>query len=88
MKSLRPDWSIFVYQEYDYSLKLAQQYGLQGMVISVDKITKEQVQEAHQLGLKVMVFNTHSNKRNKEAIHKNVDMIQTDNLKHLLRILR
>lgn len=88
MKQLRPNWNIFVYQEYDYALELCQKYRLQGIVISVDKISTAQVENAHQLGLKVMVFNAHSNQRNRDAISKNVDIIQTDNLKNLLRILR
>ena len=88
LKYLRPDLKIFIYSEFDNGLILAKKYQLQGMVISVDKITKEQVSIAHQNGLQVAVFNTHSNSRNIEAINKNVDIIETDNLKHLMKILK
>jgi glycerophosphoryl diester phosphodiesterase len=88
LKKLRPNLKIYALFEFDKALQLANQYQLQGIVISVDKISKEQVSIAHQNGLKVIVANTHSNQRNIEAIHKNVDVIETDNLKHLLKVLK
>jgi glycerophosphoryl diester phosphodiesterase len=88
MKELRPDLKIFIYSNFNDGLILAQKYQLQGLVISVDNISKEQVSIAHGNGFMICVFNTHSNNRNIEAINKNVDIIQTDNLKHLLKILK
>ncbi len=88
LKHLRPDLKIFVYSDFENSLVLAQRYQLEGITISVDKISKQQVILAHQNGLQVAVFNTHSEKRNIEAINKNVDIIQTDRLKHLIKVLK
>lgn len=88
MKSMRPDLKILVYADYANGILLAKKYQLQGIVVSNDNITKEQVLAAHQNGLLVTIFNAHSNKRNIEAINKNADIIETDNLKHLLRVLR
>jgi glycerophosphoryl diester phosphodiesterase len=44
--------------------------------------------EAHRNGTMVAVFNTHSKDRNMEAIEKNVDFIQSDKVKHLIKILK
>ncbi len=88
LKMLRPDLRIFVYAGFEEGLILAKKYQLQGIVISVDKLLAEQVSVAHEVGLQIMVFNAHSRSRNIEAIHKNVDYIQSDNLKHLIKILK
>lgn len=88
LKHLRPELKIFIYSEFDNALILAKRYQLQGIVSSVDKITKEQVSIAHQNGLQVAVFNTHSKSRNIDAINKNVDIIETDRLKHLIKTLK
>ena len=88
MRDIRPDLKIFVYSNFDDGLIMAKKYQLQGIVISVDAISKEQVSTAHDNDLMIIVFNTHSENRNIEAINKNVDIIETDKLKHLLKILK
>ncbi len=88
MKELRQDIKILIYAEYDYGLMMAQQHQLEGIVISVDAISKEQVALAHNKQLMVAVLNAHSAKRNIDAIKKHVDIIQTDKLQHLLRTLK
>jgi len=88
LKKMRPELKIFIYSDFEYGLEMAQKYKLQGIVISIDKISKEEILTAHKNGLQVAVFNTHSHKRNIDAIEKNVDIIQTDRLRHLLRLLK
>jgi glycerophosphoryl diester phosphodiesterase len=88
LKYKRPEFKVFIYSEFNDALLVAIKYQLQGIVVPVNKITKEQVSIAHQNGLQVAVVNAHSNKRNIDAINKNADIIETDNLKHLLRILK
>jgi len=88
MKALRPDLKIFIYSNFNDGLLLAKKHQLEGIVTSIDAISKEQIATAHDNGLMIAVLNTHSNKRNIEAINKNVDIIQTDNLKHLLKTLK
>jgi glycerophosphoryl diester phosphodiesterase len=88
LKGLRPDLKIFIYCDFDLGLKLVDQYQLQGITISVNNITKEQVSKAHNNGIMIAVFNTHSHNRNIEAIEKQVDFIQTDKVKHLLKMLK
>ena len=88
LQALRPDIKQFVYTSYDHALSLAQQYNLQGMTIAVDKLTHEKVELLHSKGIMVTTFNTHSHKRNIKAVEHNVDFIQTDRLKHLMKILK
>lgn len=86
--SLRPQMRIFFYDDFDHALALAKEYHLEGIVLSIDATSSDQVAIAHAANVKVAVINTTTNSKNIEAIKKNVDIIQTDNLKHLLKILR
>lgn len=88
MQQKRPDLKMFAYIDFEIALDLADEYPLQGITISVDKITKEEVVRAHDKGLMIAVFNTYSHKRNKDAIKKNVDFIQSDKVKHLIKLLK
>lgn len=88
LKIKRPGLKIFVYSDYDLALEIVNEFQLQGITISVDRISKEQVLEAHSKGIMVAVFNTHSHSRNIEAIEKNVDFIQSDKVKHLIKLLK
>lgn len=87
-KELRPELKVFVYSDYNSCIRLARQYQLQGLVIDVDNISKEQVKFAHDNGLQVAVLNANSPRRNREAIEKHVDFIESDNLKYLLKLLK
>lgn len=87
LKLRRPELKVFVYQDFLIAMRLAEMYDLDGIVVAVNEISKEQVAFAHDTGLIVTAFNAHSSKRNIDAVKKNVDIIQTDKLKHLLSLL-
>lgn len=87
MKRMRPAQKIYVYSDPENGLRLCRKYQLDGIVWVLDEISKEQVKAAHDEGYRVIILNAHSVKRNREAVDKNPDMIETDNLNHLLRIL-
>jgi glycerophosphoryl diester phosphodiesterase len=86
----RPDLEIFFYTEKDFeiALEIVHEHQLQGFSIQVDQISKNEVQQAHDEGVMVSVYNAHTNSRNIEAVEMNVDFIQTDRLRHLIRILQ
>ncbi len=84
----RPDLRIFIYSNSGLPLQLVNEFQLQGIAISVDKISKDEVVKAHNNGTMIAVFNAHSKSRNIEAIEKNVDFIQSDKVKHLIKILK
>ena len=88
LKLNRPDLKIFIYQEFNSALKIAQELDLQGITVAIDKVTKAQIQIAQKNNILVAVFNTHSKNRNIEAINKNADIIQTDRVKHLVGLLK
>ena len=88
IKNKAPEINIFVYLDFEPSFELINELGLQGITIAVDNITKNQVQQAHDNGTMVAVFNTNSKSKNIDAIEKNVDFIQSDRVKHLIRLLK
>ncbi len=88
LKTKRPDIKQFAYARFDISMDMCEQLHLDGIVVDVDEISKDEVYMVHQKGIMVAVFNAHSKKRNKDAIKKNVDVIQTDRLKYLIGLLK
>lgn len=72
---------------FEEGFQLAQQEGFSGITISTTKISKEQIQQAHDAGLLVSIWNTHSKKDNRDAVLKNPDCIQTEKVRYLLKLL-
>lgn len=71
--------------EEGYSTALAN--GYKGISISTDIISTEQVKQAHDSGLFVTLWGTSTKKKNEEAIRKNPDMIETDKVEDLVKLL-
>lgn len=88
IKNKRPEIKIFYFIDFEIGLPFAIENDLEGMTSSYDNITTEQIELAHNNGIEIAVFNTHSKNRNIEAIEKNVDHIQSDKLSHLIRLLK
>lgn len=88
LKIKRPDLKIFAYLDFDYALEIVDEYQLHGITISNDNISSDEVLEAHNSGIMIAVFGTNSKNKNIEAIEKNVDIIQTDRLKHLVKTVK
>lgn len=68
-----------------YNTAIANQF--YGITISTNDITKDEIKLAHDAGLFVAIWNVHNKKMNAEAIEKNPDMIQSDRLDHLCKLL-
>ena len=84
-----PDYKLFIYpNSFEHGLEVAIDLNLYGITISTAVVTKEQIQLAHRHGIRIAVWNVHSQSENVKAIKKNPDIIQTDNLSHLLKILK
>lgn len=86
--SKRPDLNVFIYSDFETGFQIADKFNLQGIISAIDEITSEDVEKAHYNGYMVAVFNAHSKSRNIDGIEKNVDYIQTDRVKHLIRLLK
>lgn len=88
LKSLSPEFDLYIYpQEFDPGFESAVTHGFKGISIANERITKEQVQEAHDAGVFVILWDTANKKENQEAIEKNPDFIETDDLESLLKLL-
>ena len=72
---------------FETGFQVAMDMNLHGITISMHKITKEQIEEAHLNGLFVTIWQARTRKNNREAIQMNPDMIQSDKLKHLVKEL-
>jgi hypothetical protein len=79
---------LFIYPEtFEQGLSTAKELGLYGITISTNQITAEQIEMAHNAGVRVTVWDAHSDQENYDAIQKNPDFIQTDNVKYLVNLL-
>lgn len=84
----RPDFKIFIYKDYEAALAIAEEYNLNGITLAVNELSHEKVKVAHSKGIMVATFNTHSRKRNINAVKYNVDFNITDRVKELIKILK
>jgi len=88
LKNKRPDLRVFAGTDFDTGMQIADEIPIQGITIAREEISKEQVKMAHDRGLMIAVFDTDNKDDNIDAINKNVDFIQSDKIKHLIRILK
>lgn len=70
------------------NLEEAESWPIDGFTLRFDQATETEIKSAHDKGYLVALYNSQSKSENIEAIEKNPDIIQTDKLKHLLKILR
>ncbi|MDP2385548.1 MAG: glycerophosphodiester phosphodiesterase family protein [Bacteroidota bacterium] len=83
----KPDLNIFFYSHrFEDALAIANNMNLKGITMEIDQISAEQVDLAHANNRQVTLWNVHTENQNIEAIEKNPDHIQSDKLKHLLKI--
>ncbi|RFC54587.1 glycerophosphodiester phosphodiesterase [Brumimicrobium aurantiacum] len=87
LQSINSKIQHFAYAEYEKALQLAEEHKIVGITLPFDELTEERITLLHEKGIMVATFNTHSKKRNIRAVQFNVDFIQTDKVKHLVKIL-
>jgi glycerophosphoryl diester phosphodiesterase len=88
LKAQKPAYKLFIYpSSFETGLKTAVEMELYGISISNEIVTKDQIESAHDQQIRVMVWKLQSIASNKEAILKNPDIIQTDQVAGLLRLL-
>ena len=73
----------FYANEFEKGRKIALNKGFDGLSISNEKFTADQVINAQKDGLFIMIFGAKNEKLNLEALAKNPDYLQTDDLKHI-----
>lgn len=87
LKIKDPQLKLFINpRTFDSGLEFADRVDLFGITIHHEKISKEEVSLSHQHNRRVAVWSVGTENENLEAIKKSVDYIQSDRLKHLLKI--
>lgn len=89
LKEEDPRFNLLIYpSSYESGIDIAKKLKLTGITISVDNISAEQVKKAHDDSLLITLWGVNSRSKNKEAIRKNPDIIQTDRLANLIDLLK
>lgn len=88
LQARRPGLKLFYYPpDFGQGLSTATQMGLYGLTIDVNKITADQIAEAHARHLWVAVWNVQTKGENRDAIGMNPEIIQSDRIDHLVGLL-
>ncbi|UTA69701.1 glycerophosphodiester phosphodiesterase family protein [Emticicia sp. 21SJ11W-3] len=81
-------YKLFIYpDDFNEGLAIAKSMGLYGITVSTNQISAEDVKAAHEAGVRVAVWDARSEQENRDAVQKNPDFIQTDNVKYLVNLL-
>jgi len=81
LKSKQASYKLYINsRSYTDAIEIATKNGFYGITISSNDITKEQVKQAHDKGLRVAIWNVGTFFDNKKAIEKEPDFIQTDDV--------
>lgn len=89
MKIFNNNYKLFYYPStFEQGLKVATNWNFYGITISTDYITRDQIKITHDHNLLVTVWGIHSKSGNIDAVKKNPDFIQTDRVKHLVKLLK
>lgn len=80
---------LYIYpQSFEEGFNTAIDLGLRGISIDNDLITKEQVDLAHTYEIFVTIWGVSNSSGNLDAANKSPDMIQTDDIDDLVKLLR
>jgi glycerophosphoryl diester phosphodiesterase len=87
LASKKKELHLFLYTvDFDLGLYVAKEQQLYGLTFDMFKITKEQIRKAHENNVRIALFNQQTEDDNLDAIQMDPDFIQTDKLKHILKI--
>jgi glycerophosphoryl diester phosphodiesterase len=88
LQAKRNRYRLFIYPEsFEEGLNIAKEYGFYGITISNNMISAAQIEEAHSSGIRIAIWDAHSEQQNYEAVEKNPDFIQTDDVRYLVGLL-
>lgn len=89
LQARRPDLKLFIYPpDFGTGIAAARSLGLYGISIDMNKVSAEQVRTAHAEGYWIAVWNAISKADNEAAIRLHPEIIQTDQLDHLVGLLQ
>lgn len=76
-----------VHSSFDYALQVALAMNLYGISLPEESVSSEQIKLAHENNIRVAVWGVRTKSDNLDAVNKNPDYIQTDEVKHLIKLL-
>jgi glycerophosphoryl diester phosphodiesterase len=89
LKKLKPSYKLFIYpSDFESGFQSAMENSLYGISTSLESATNEQISRAHENNIYVALWSVNSRGKNKKAIQKNPDIIQTDRLENLIDLLK
>jgi glycerophosphoryl diester phosphodiesterase len=89
LKAKNPALHVCLYtNDFLSGLELAKKLNLYGMTMDSDKITAENVKQAHQANIHIALFNLNTEQKNLKAIEKSPDYLQTDKVEYLVNALK
>lgn len=89
LKKQPQHYKLFIYpDDFDSGLAIAKAIGIYGITISSSEINTEQVKQAHDNNIRIALWGVGSESENADAINKNPDFIQTDDIAGLLYLLK
>lgn len=88
LKLKKTNYKLFYYaQNFEEGMKIVRENNFAGITIEDEKISKEQIEQAHASGIYIALWRVNSRKDNLNAIRKNPDYIQSDKIEHLVGLL-
>ncbi|MFT6321273.1 MAG: glycerophosphoryl diester phosphodiesterase [Granulosicoccus sp.] len=88
LKLVRPNYKLVINNSFENGILLADDLNAYGIILNNDNVTKSQIEQAHEEGIRVYLFGTYSRSDNLDAIEKHPDFILTDKVKHLVKVLK
>ena len=77
-----------VHTSFDYALQVALAMDLYGISLPDESASSDQIKKAHENNIRVAVWGVRTKSDNIDAVNKSPDYIQTDEVKHLLKLLK
>ena len=88
LKLVRPNYKLVINNSFENGILLADDLNAYGIILNNDNVTKSQIEQAHEEGIRVYLFGTYSRSDNLDAIEKHPDFILTDKVNHLVKVLK
>ena len=88
LKLVRPNYKLVINNSFENGILLADDLNAYGIILNNDNVTKSQIEQAHEEGIRVYLFGTYSKNDNLDAIEKHPDFILTDKVNHLVKVLK
>ncbi|MBL7936235.1 MAG: hypothetical protein JNM51_10565 [Bacteroidia bacterium] len=87
IKSMNNNLKLFLLgQNFETDIITATENGFYGLSMPNNLVSATQIKEAHDKNIRVTIYGVETNKQNYDAIEKQADFIQTDNLDYVLKL--